>query len=335
MNKISEKILLIGMGFYNYEEKIKKSMEKCGNEVDLIFDMPSNGTFLKRCLSDKMLCRIQKQYQKRLLESVEFGSYAKIIVIVGRNLHYFFLEEIRKRKGTNAQLILYLWDDVKRVENFEHIKGLYDLIYSFDPNDCAAYGFQFLPLFYTDEFYPMNKNKEYDVFTAVFDYSDRMEIIEKIISQNINHKLHFIVNQGKYKYISSILTKKNKSQFIHYRGIPISKERNIEFIHRSKAMLDIQYKSQKGLTIRTLESVGCKIKLITTNQDIYNYDFYNNNNIFILDRNKPVMDWGFLDKPYVELPEDIYKKYSLDRWVQVILGRQQESYLIPQNQYGL
>lgn len=57
----------------------------------------------------------------------------------------------------------------------------------------------------------------------------------------------------------------------------------------SKAQIEIQHPSQKGLTTRAFESLGTKTKLITTNPAIRQYDFYNSNNILIIDRNNPVI----------------------------------------------
>ena len=71
--------------------------------------------------------------------------------------------------------------------------------------------------------------------------------------------------------------------------------------------------------MRNIEILGLKRKLITTNKDIVNYDFFNENNIFILDRNNPIIDISFLEKPYVMLNEDIYKKYSLKNWIIEVL----------------
>ena len=73
------------------------------------------------------------------------------------------------------------------------------------------------------------------------------------------------------------------------------------------------------MTMRTIEILGLKRKLITTNKDIVNYDFYNSNNILVIDRDNPKFDISFIEKPYIELKEEIYKKYSLENWILEIL----------------
>ena len=92
-----------------------------------------------------------------------------------------------------------------------------------------------------------------------------------------------------------------------------------EIYSKSRCVVDVEDPGQHGLTMRSIEVVGLKRKLITTNKDIVNYDFYNTNNIFVLDRNNPVVDETFIDMPYKELDPEIYDKYSLKRWICSIL----------------
>lgn len=87
----------------------------------------------------------------------------------------------------------------------------------------------------------------------------------------------------------------------------------------SRCVVDIEHASQHGLTMRSIEILGLRRKLITTNQDIVNYDFYNENNICIIDRKHPAVDKGFFEKPYQMLDEGIYEKYSLGNWILEVL----------------
>ena len=58
----------------------------------------------------------------------------------------------------------------------------------------------------------------------------------------------------------------------------------MNFIYsNSRCVLDSAQEGQMGLTIRVLEALGAKKKLITTNEDIVNYDFYNEENIYVYD----------------------------------------------------
>jgi hypothetical protein len=65
--------------------------------------------------------------------------------------------------------------------------------------------------------------------------------------------------------------------------------------------------------MRTFETLGMRKKLITTNDDILNYDFYNPSNILVVDRNNPQLSEDFFLGKYVDNSE-IISKYHVDQW---------------------
>jgi hypothetical protein len=48
-------------------------------------------------------------------------------------------------------------------------------------------------------------------------------------------------------------------------------------------------------------------------------DFYNPNNMAIIDRERPRLDEQFLRRPYEALPEPVLKKYALSGWVDEVV----------------
>ena len=92
----------------------------------------------------------------------------------------------------------------------------------------------------------------------------------------------------------------------------------IDIIKKSKCIIDIQHPNQTGLTMRTIEMLGAKKKLLTTNKEIEKYDFYNKNNIFVFDRNNPKIDVEFFIKDYESIDHITYEKYSINHWIKNI-----------------
>lgn len=323
------KALLIGMDFYDYEKKIAEEMRKNGYQVDYMSDTSPKNNMIKRILGNKAAVWANARYQKRQLERCAAG-YDMILVIVGRALTVDFIRNLRK-ENPKSRMVLYLWDDVARVENFRNVSKYYDRIYSFDPVDCEREGFYHLPLFYTATGNYYENKKESDIYSAMFCHSDRLALIRKIMGQAIEEKRKcvFFVCLGRFGYFlyrCKNLRKPVKDS-VFYTDRPIDKMRNYEYMKRAKAILDIQFSSQIGLTMRTIESLGLGVKLITTNESIRKYDFYNERNIQIIDRKDPVIDWHFLDIGYEKIRPEIYEKYSLERWVNVILSGKEEKYM--------
>jgi hypothetical protein len=99
--------------------------------------------------------------------------------------------------------------------------------------------------------------------------------------------------------------------------IKLSEVKNI--ISSSFALVDIQQQHQIGLSFRVFEALGFKKKLITNNQDIINYDFYNPNNIFIISESNYEVPSIFFETDYIEVSPEIINRYGLNNWLSIVL----------------
>lgn len=324
-------LLMIGMNFHTYEDNIKDCLNKLGFNVLKKTDMGKifHGYSLLPQFVQK---KHHKQHQRKILcELSESNINIDIVLVfVGRYLQRFFLEELKKQYPS-AKFVLYLWDDVGRVENVNEVIDLYDDVITFELNDALKYGYRFIPLFYTQEYNNIKRNKIYDVCTISSVHSDRLSIVRKLLmnnNQGIKYQIYFRSDFSNYvKYLLSSKKKEDIKNGLIYTTKSLSITETSKMMSESRAILDIQHYTQKGLTIRTLEALGAGIKLITTNTEVQFYDFYNPNNIYILDRQNPYIDINFLKTPYEEVPKEIYEKYSLEEWLKAILLKTNNYYL--------
>lgn len=90
---------------------------------------------------------------------------------------------------------------------------------------------------------------------------------------------------------------------------------------KSKACIELPSLHQTAPTTRAIECLGTKTKIITTCTQIQDYDFYNPNNILIVNRNTINIDMDWLNSPYQELKEKIVSHYSLDAWFNKIFTK--------------
>lgn len=317
-----KRVLFIHIDFYGYNQRIVNKMRKLGYEVDCFSEDPTINTF------EKLINKINPNYaisksvnmQYELIRSIVRlnKKYDVIFVIKGARLESKFLDEIKKI-NPNAYFILYLWDDVARLSNFFRNREFYDKIFSFDKTDAEQYGLSFLPLFFCDEFRVRNlSKKDIDIFFSGWDHSNRREFIEKILSvlDDNNLKYHFHLYTGRWKVLKDKLKRLNfgkEPEYVKYNTLSL--HQNAELTKRSKVIIDIQHSTQKGLTMRTIEALAAKAKLITTNDEVAKYDFYNTNNILIVDRENPIIDPEFLKTDYEDIPAEIIEQYSLQNWV--------------------
>lgn len=102
----------------------------------------------------------------------------------------------------------------------------------------------------------------------------------------------------------------------HYE--PLTGQKMNDVYEASRCVLDSAQAGQLGLTIRVLEALGAKKKLITTNEDIVNYDFYRPENIYVYEGHID-LDNVFFKEEYKEVDKEIYEKYSLRSWLKKIV----------------
>ncbi|MGZ6539902.1 MAG: hypothetical protein ACXVEB_16115 [Bacteroidia bacterium] len=322
----NKKILLIAAKFFGYENDIKAELLKRGFSVDMVHDRPFNSASMKALtkLFPRLMQFIVQMYYESKFPHIFEKNYDIIFVIEGITLAKSALKRLRE-KNPQAQFILYVWDSVANRHHILDYKNEYDQVFTFDPDDAKKYQVQFRPLFYTEDF----ERKEpaatkYDVEFVGTVHSDRYPIISKILNhlQNNCRKFIFLYFHTEWFFLYNRFTKSvyknaHKSEF---QFKPISKKEVAAIIASSFVTIDIEHPSQVGLTIRTFEVLGVRRKLATTNSSIKDYDFYDPQNILVLDRNNPVIPEDFFKTEYKELPANLYYKYSLKGWVDEVLS---------------
>jgi hypothetical protein len=320
-----KRVLFIHIDFYEYNQRIADELHELGYEVDCFCQDIKINLFEKIvekfCSGYFFSKNIKKQNDFINNIVCGFRKYDFVFVIKGEKLDNYFLDRLRK-SNPQACFILYLWDDVARISNFFMNYKYYDRVFSFDRKDAEQYGMSFLPLFFCNDFRLNNTQKDIDVYFSGWDHSDRRKFIEKIITvlDKNNMKYYFHIFTGRWKTFKDKFKRfdlKRKPDYLKFKKLPLTK--NAELTRKSKVIIDIQHPTQKGLTMRTVEALAAKAKLITTNEEVMNYDFYNPNNIQIVDRNNPIVYSSFFKSPYQELSEEIVEKYSLANWLKSLL----------------
>lgn len=323
-----DKVLFFALS--GYSNGIVKAMQKAGLEVDYFNDKPNDGVVCKTLGRYKipMYQKVLEKYYTGIIESIKDKKYDYILIIRGE---YTPINSLKLLKDTfpKAKLILYMWDSILNNKKIEIKWPYFDKVITFDKKDYMDFKEQleFLPLYYYEEFLPEKTATEmlYDIGFIGTGHGDRVQIINEVKRQceeqglkiysfmYLPHKLVYLYNK-----VTNPAFKKAKMDDFSYEKLPF--EKVYEIYDQSRTVLDIESFTQTGLTMRTLEIIGLHKKLITTNPDIINYDFYNENNIQMLDRNHPKVDVEFINREYLELDEAIYKKYSLENWLKTVLS---------------
>jgi len=330
-----KKILYIGVKTFNYEKEIKSALENMGAEVDYYDERPANDFWTKVFLRLKLKRLIQSKiatYYSNILSKSKNIKYDYVFIIKLETIDKKILSQLKNQQN-NATFILYLWDSIKNYKGKEKLLHYFDRAYSFDRNDTDTYNtLTFQPLFYIPLYEDAsNKNVEikYDMCFLGTGHSDRYKIVKDIekIAKTMNLSLYsFLYLQSKVIFwIKKLFDSKMKNaQISDFSFTSLNQNELLEKILQSNVIIDIEHQGQVGLTMRTIESLGCKKKLITTNKNIVEYDFYHENNIYIIDRNNIKLNEDFFKVSYIELEQNMYEKYALRSWITNIFSEIQK-----------
>ena len=218
-------------------------------------------------------------------------------------------------KNHGKRLIAYFWDSFSRIPEGKDTIDYFDKFFSFEPKDVKSHHLLFLPNFYSpDLVIDKNKQTQFDL-SYVASYDDRLDTLEKILASLSPLDLKTNINI----LSAETITSKNKSEKnITWFTDVLPRKETIRIMNDSSVLLDIVQPKQEGLSFRFFEAMILEKKIITTNQSVNTYDFFNPNNIFIWQNENTVPPKDFFTTPYSPVPGYIVTKYSLQNWVQQI-----------------
>jgi hypothetical protein len=249
-------------------------------------------------------------YGKKILEKLREVKEIQDVILTVKG-DFIDPKNILEFKKYTKKSIAYFNDSIYRCPKIKSVIPCFDEVYSFEKQDCQKYNLKFITNWiYPSEIIPKQKT-QFQIFN-ISSKDRRSPIISKITT---------ILKEKKINYKIIVFDKENKNNDpnIEYTSqqIPLSKVN--EYMNNSQVLLDINRKGQKGLTFRVFESLSLEKKLITTNNDIKNYDFYNPNNILIIKEKNITIPLDFFENDYVKIPEAIVKKYLVENWINHVL----------------
>jgi len=329
MNNLEGKnVLLIAAQLFGYEKEIHSELKNQGAEVTYYDQRPANDFLTKVFIRLNLKLFIQKKidnYYTKIIEETKTIDYDYIFLVSPEAVSVENLQKI-KASQKNVKVYIYMWDSIRNKKQALSLLPLADRFFTFDSTDIMINKkIKFLALFYIADYTKVTEQKKtlYDIAFIGTVHSDRYNIVKKIekfaLENNLRTYFYFYSPSRLLFWIKKI-TDKNfffiQEKDISY--ISLKKENILEIIQNSRAIVDIEHPSQNGLTMRSIEMIGAKKKLITTNKNIEKYDFYNSENITIIDRDNINIEKNFFSNEFKNIENEIYKKYSLEIWMESI-----------------
>ena len=191
----------------------------------------------------------------------------------------------------------------------------------------VKFGLDFRPLFFLDSFKSVrdksSKKNKFDLLFLGTAHSDRYTISNNIKrwcnDNNLTSYCYYFIH-GRLVYLYKKIFDKSFKLF-DYKKLNFKSLTTYEILELysiSNVILDINHPGQKGLTMRTFETIGASKKMITTNAEIKKYSFYNPNNIYVIERDMINLSLDFFKNEYEPIEKDLRKRLSIEGWINCI-----------------
>ena len=300
----------------HYGQAIMAELQRRGAQVDEYDERPSQNAIMKIVirLFKKSVPQIFDNYIQRVISKNQGKDYDYILICRGEAFTPYSIQTLRKAYS-RAKVILYLWDVMHECK-MKDVLDACDKCMSFDPVDASENKIGFRPTFFVDDYLSVKDSDkfDYDLEFICTLYHPRHKMVKELRRNFESQGLRFYT----YLYVPGLIRYIQESifnfPFYSFKDIsltPISIPGTIEILNKTKCILDINPPYQTSLSTRAHEAMAARRKYITTNKHIKDYEYYNPNNIFVVDINNPVIPKEFFETPFEPVPEPILYKYSV------------------------
>jgi hypothetical protein len=319
-------VLLICPMFFSYHKSIVQNLESRGLRVTWWNDRVSDSPLYKIALR-LIPCLIGSLSTRGFLNRIACLNTTRItqvLVIKGEGLSPASVRALRKALPT-ARFVYYLWDAVENVRGAVRIAPLFDNVATFDPVDARRFGWVHRPLFarqLADQ--AAEAASAWDLVFIGTLHSDRLRVLQRLLARSGAGLRTFAFGfiPGRLMWAIRHLTDPAmwRKENVHVSTMPMASDAVRDIVNAARAVVDIEHPRQRGLTMRTIETLLAGRKLVTTNRYIVDSDLYHPSRICVVARKAPIVSQGFLMSDFVPLKPTVMRHYSLSGWVDELLN---------------
>lgn len=313
------KITIVAFDLWGFNKKIADYLTENNHDVTFFdsnqikytyknkLDRVSN--FINKTFFNK---NIKKTYlNETLINKINVLTKQDTILIV--NPSRFNTEILSLLRSKTNNFIAYNYDSLDRMPLPKNYQSLFNKIFSFDIADVKKHDYLYLLTNYIYLKKEIKENTENKAFMILSKSKEREILLSKIadIFDKLNLKYEFIVANPVTKKVN-----KNIKLIENHISLNVVYEK----MKNADILIDLVRPNQTGLSFRIFEAMALHKKIITNNETIKQYDFYNENNILVINEDNLNIPLNFINSKYQPLPENIYNKYTIETWVDTVFN---------------
>ena len=284
----------------NANEDIPSLIKEYYSDIVDIKSLYRSCNFFKRIIR-KLLslfnCSTKIFFDKWICEVMKYD----IIIIHANTINQSVPKTLRKM-GYYGRIIYWYWNPVSSSVSPDKIDRNTCELWSFDYNDCNRYNMKYNSTYYFKRLPIKDNVSKTDVFFIGRDKGryDKLNNFKKLI-EDLGFSTNFL-----------IIKDKTSKKGVYSKSIPYTDV--INFIKKSNCILEFLQKEQSGMSLRVMESLFFKKKLITDNKCLKNTKVYNIGNTYIIGSSSKRID-QFIKEPIKPVEESLLEYYDFENWL--------------------
>lgn len=327
--KSTPRVLLVSPLTFSYHVTICDALREIGFDPIWWNDKAGTSTLYKLAL--RLLPRLTRLVtEKRFIEQIDqmpADSVNHILLIKAEGMTARVVRHLRARHP-HASLGLHLWDGKENVNGIDKLVPLADAVSSFDPVDARENGWNYRPLFARNVAMSAAgcESKVFDWCFIGTIHSDRHRVISRLRKVTGGAARSFVFAYFQSPMVLKLRKLIDWTLWSAPKGtlstMPMAAADVARITAQSRTVLDVEHPRQRGLTMRTIETLLAGNKLLTTNQRLLESDLFDASRAQIIDRNVPRIDQAFLSQAVKPIPQELRDRYSCEAWVKELIDIQ-------------
>jgi hypothetical protein len=315
------RILVSCPEFFDYEKFITEELKAYG-DVTFINDRIGLNFFESALLRlglfrERIYKKVYGSIRVKLAEEV-FDLYLAI------NVEGFGPTTVDYLASKSKRRILYMWDSFSNKPEALNLISYFDKVLTFDPVDADARGLLYLPLYYPSCYHSEGRrhtNREAHSIILIGSLHSNRTKIAAMMNHNFVGFSAVLYVRNVYLFIYRWLVGEfswSSYKFVSFTSLSHGEISRI--YSRSDIVVDFAHPGQSGLTNRSFEALASGCGLITSNENIKDFEFFDERKIFFVDdwdNQVKMKDW--VEKTYDASYDLEMKNYRIDNWIKRLL----------------
>lgn len=266
------KIAILSLSTFGYFERLAGHATARGVPAEFFDERPANDVATKllfRFAPGAVAERVGRRHLDGIIDRILAGGFTHVLVTLAEIVSE---TQIRRLRDAGLRVFRFTWDSVENRPRVRRLDHLMEAVGSFDPQDCARFGYAYIPLYsevVAPAEVPAAGARDVDFYFCGTMHSDRPAImhdaLESAAARGWRTEFILFYHSRRLYALRNWTSRRAMALRGRITDVPVPHAATIADSRRARVVVDIHHPRQRGLTMRSFEAIAQGAVLLTTN----------------------------------------------------------------------